>query len=1384
MKQNKIPKNEYIIQPKGKTNPYKHDVIYSDLGQWKYPGQVTRIPSNQITMQGVPYPVEGVDDTGYSQMMYPGMDYTFPGNYVTEYPQMQIGGLIKKGLSAAKKVVKQELPNTKRLWRIENPNIKFDPSKVANGNAQQQHLGNWFSDDINYVSNYLRKNQKVPGSRLVEVNVPESELSKYHISNYENMKDVEPRNWLIPNDAFRNYTDLSHLPISGGNLSKIKENQNYIKELVNKKIAEKRYGGDPSLTNIEGHYPFGGQNTKTHTHMAQGGGLNDLPKAQDGLLNTLYAKLNPYNWGVKDYSGNDEVGKWDWSTANYVARANKHKEFMHNNKRYAVKDKRQKENWETAEETNPDFFKNYALNYLKKIHPKDYEKRYKDLLNLHYRYGNPYVNVEKPYMNEKGDYGRANFDNSENQMRIYGVNQNPNITKIDTADLIDDYVQELLHARQLKDLGKESFSKHQEEDLKRNNVYYDRSTKKWINYDEKLYNDPKSIEGVHYTQGYALKNRLLNRDYNLEEKPVDKEYRHHLLKYFQDKTFHPYEDQDDLRTLQKALSEAGYDMSESLKKDGTYDGIYGEQTKYALDNWQKGKLHVPNIVKKSDKVLTAAPTYNKQMGGWLDELPEAQIGRIVKAGLKGVKKLNPVRVADKVIPQVGGLINPAVLMGVESMNAMSMSPLNWIPGYGQKLKGTDQAFRKFGNSIDDVIERQALSPKGGMFINEGNWAAMKAPNEKYSGVFLANMNPEVKGSNIKLSGIKGREGVVGTTRDGNVDIPLNDEGLSFYRRLPFSNKYTPINKEKLIKKEFDLARTAPHLQSLAEKALGAAGVVAVHDYMQEDDKSDWFPQIKNQLDKSYNKVSKYVGPYLPKEEYGGWLDAMQKGGISRDNTSVRKPNTLNPTELANAQPYRKLSKEEQMPMYVDSAIANRQPDVLRKTEKQGMGSKAHEVVMNPFTAATNLYQHGRLPDNFSQGETNALDFAVGAINPLTYLEAAYNTGKAVFDPQTYKDLGKTAGLAVNALSGDQSPDEWKEAGLNTLFKGLDASMAKGAGKMVSKNAKRIINTNINKTSKNIKKGLEEQAGKYYQNIQPNKYGGLIMQEGGEPIKISDNRKIRATTGKKINPNKDLKTGWYDRDVVDSIAENAIRRGVNPYQAIAMGLIESNLGGTDYNVGHVMNFDESISPYKQMMDKIITSQFTAKRLNKKNDADIIQAYNGYGKLFPNTEKDYHGHSVKAFYGVPVDEKGIDLKKNPLYGKEVLDIQKNIIEKDPNIKNIITSYLYPRMPRAPKYSKDWSNLLPQSIRESVKKEIDEEDISKAARDQLKQDNLMRSNNFKKRGGQKGLKKYTSKNIQSSVNDIMLRNETLFGPAGKKRYKPGLKYKSGGGWLDNLH
>jgi len=51
------------------------------------------IPSGKITMKGVDFPLRGIDNLGNEQMMYPGLDYIFPGDYVLELPMMQPGGL-------------------------------------------------------------------------------------------------------------------------------------------------------------------------------------------------------------------------------------------------------------------------------------------------------------------------------------------------------------------------------------------------------------------------------------------------------------------------------------------------------------------------------------------------------------------------------------------------------------------------------------------------------------------------------------------------------------------------------------------------------------------------------------------------------------------------------------------------------------------------------------------------------------------------------------------------------------------------------------------------------------------------------------------------------------------------------------------------------------------------------------------------------------------------------------------------------------------------------------------------------------------------------------------------------------------------------------------
>lgn len=72
----------------------RQKMIVDPMGQWAHPGENTRIPGGDITMQGVPYPVYARANNGMEQLMHPGQEYSFPGaDYVDEYPMMQVGGI-------------------------------------------------------------------------------------------------------------------------------------------------------------------------------------------------------------------------------------------------------------------------------------------------------------------------------------------------------------------------------------------------------------------------------------------------------------------------------------------------------------------------------------------------------------------------------------------------------------------------------------------------------------------------------------------------------------------------------------------------------------------------------------------------------------------------------------------------------------------------------------------------------------------------------------------------------------------------------------------------------------------------------------------------------------------------------------------------------------------------------------------------------------------------------------------------------------------------------------------------------------------------------------------------------------------------------------------
>ena len=124
--------------------------ITSSEGQWAYPGMNTLIPNagGRITMQGVNYPVLGIDDLGNEMMMQPGEEYQFPGDSVYEIP-MKKGGLVKmpkltkKNKKSYDKKFSRSIDATSRLF-TESPLFtkpKSKKRKVFDPNSQYQDGG-------------------------------------------------------------------------------------------------------------------------------------------------------------------------------------------------------------------------------------------------------------------------------------------------------------------------------------------------------------------------------------------------------------------------------------------------------------------------------------------------------------------------------------------------------------------------------------------------------------------------------------------------------------------------------------------------------------------------------------------------------------------------------------------------------------------------------------------------------------------------------------------------------------------------------------------------------------------------------------------------------------------------------------------------------------------------------------------------------------------------------------------------------------------------------------------------------------------------------------------------------------------------------------------
>lgn len=195
------------------------------------------------------------------------------------------------------------------------------------------------------------------------------------------------------------------------------------------------------------------------------------------------------------------------------------------------------------------------------------------------------------------------------------------------------------------------------------------------------------------------------------------------------------------------------------------------------------------------------------------------------------------------------------------------------------------------------------------------------------------------------------------------------------------------------------------------------------------------------------------------------------------------------------------------------------------------------------------------------------------------------------------------------------------------------------------------------------------------------------------LSIRDPRKVMMTSGKPLRPNSDLVSGDYDSEDLGNLLTEAKRRKMSYNDMMnlaAMGFQETKWGKTDPNIGHTMGIfgdDPNPDPYENFINAYDAKMKDADRLKIKDEATRLQVYNGLGKVFPSTEADYHGFKMKKIYGVEVPKGGIDLRKNPLYGKQVIDIRDNVLKRNPEFMRYMDSTY--RAPRPIPKEEDFAN-----------------------------------------------------------------------------------------------
>jgi len=156
----------------------KDDDGYWNPENW---GEPVEISSPFITMEGVYEPLLGISDTGDTQLMFPGEDYEFDGESVTEYPIGKTGVSVNKADEAPLKKLDQllnftnynEMAKAKKGKKLSK--AQFGSYIGGESKVQQPFDFRGVFDDLDYMATGKTNAMRAEEARLAKLNADQDQ---------------------------------------------------------------------------------------------------------------------------------------------------------------------------------------------------------------------------------------------------------------------------------------------------------------------------------------------------------------------------------------------------------------------------------------------------------------------------------------------------------------------------------------------------------------------------------------------------------------------------------------------------------------------------------------------------------------------------------------------------------------------------------------------------------------------------------------------------------------------------------------------------------------------------------------------------------------------------------------------------------------------------------------------------------------------------------------------------------------------------------------------------------------------------------------------------------------------------------------------------------